>query len=1376
MTVRIGLEFAASGNSKTVSEILAIQAAIQKTAKESPGIERLASALGTNYQEAKKLAQQLNLTADQTQEAVQAFKQLQAVGADAQTTFLALAGRLGLTGEQIQGVEKAVQKYRGALGGTSQQNNILVDGVTGLAFGFNNVVSAVQSLVSAAKPAYDFLIGANEQLNAQLLSSQTNLASSTRIFQNGQEINDPAQKILATRPALEAALKQIEKDTQSLVGVTSSQVNELFQITLQNAAQLNNQSKQFPAPIEAATSLTKGWAAALKVIGVPLNQASQEINSILKGQLDQNSLLGKNLNITNEQVGKWKAQGTLVDELNKRLETFVAGNAIAARSIDGIGSNILDVFQILGREAGKPFLEPTISGLDALYKQIEANKDAILAFFKSISDQALQLLQSLGQSFQGVIQQLPGFLASGAQLSKAAIELIIDAIDRVGKVIGPVLGIWLGFQKAVIDAAFQVVNAIDVLGNIMENLAIIGSNAISPIVKKFQELLAALKPVQDAAGNLAQTFLAQLGRLNEAISNSPVGKVISSLLSELGKLAEDPQDKARQAAQAAEEAAKKAADASKGASNTLTIQGKEAQKLGDTFTQLGNKYSAAQRIIEAGLDGPELQKAFKDAVDLTKQQLELGQITQEEAEKRLNAINTNAKAEVDTQIKAKDTIVATRKNQLDDELAEIQVGQAKIQAQQAAGNLSEIAADRELTNLKVQEIQKRIEAAQRTQQTTTGDAKQKAINEEKKLQAELEKTQAEFAARERDRELKRFDNRRAISEANFAQGKTTQQQYNNELLAIDLAKSDAELKQLQDQLAKLSAADTAGREAINAKIAEVLKRRADIQKAAYDREVQLIEQQIEVVNDRIKAAETERQIDIQKLVNAGVLSEGQANQQRLASTEQRIREELAAEQDKYNKLKALPALTNPQQEAARQNQLRDQLQKTAQLQLQLLQNQEQREQAVRDAAIKAIQRQNAIQKAASDQAVTGLEKQIAATNRSAAAQEAINRSLDRQQKLLQSARSLDKALSDQRSSALNGELSGIDRAIALRKQLDSEQDPKKRQAIEQAINQLGFNAQQTESQFLQRKQQIEEQLAQQKRAALEAEQASQRTLLELDLQREESQARQQVLAAKRNVLDAESARIRAEQGVNDARAALAQAKQIKDAGERSVAIAQAQAQLAAAQQQLGNSKDQSAFAKSALSDAEKGLADQSTIAQNSRAALSSQQQAELAALGTEDNLRKVNSQLEISLARADEFAKAMERAASASGKIGSGTGIGIEARREGGAVTAGQPYLVGEDGPELVMPSRSGWVLTAQQTAALLGNAGMNGFSLPSVGGAASDPSLLQEVRSLNSSIGQIAEQAAYPKTLVVQNDQPEASAARIWADLSRERVRRSKL
>jgi hypothetical protein len=60
--------------------------------------------------------------------------------------------------------------------------------------------------------------------------------------------------------------------------------------------------------------------------------------------------------------------------------------------------------------------------------------------------------------------------------------------------------------------------------------------------------------------------------------------------------------------------------------------------------------------------------------------------------------------------------------------------------------------------------------------------------------------------------------------------------------------------------------------------------------------------------------------------------------------------------------------------------------------------------------------------------------------------------------------------------------------------------------------------------------------------------------------------------------------------------------------------------------------------------------------------------------------------------------------------------FGWGARAKGGPVSAGMPYMVGEEGPELIVPDANGMVLTAAETAALGRGAGSGGRG--AVGGA----------------------------------------------------------
>jgi len=63
--------------------------------------------------------------------------------------------------------------------------------------------------------------------------------------------------------------------------------------------------------------------------------------------------------------------------------------------------------------------------------------------------------------------------------------------------------------------------------------------------------------------------------------------------------------------------------------------------------------------------------------------------------------------------------------------------------------------------------------------------------------------------------------------------------------------------------------------------------------------------------------------------------------------------------------------------------------------------------------------------------------------------------------------------------------------------------------------------------------------------------------------------------------------------------------------------------------------------------------------------------------------------------------------------------MGIQSRQEGGPVEAGKPYLVGEDGPELIIPTQDGTVVSNEDTEAraavskILADAGVGSYQVP---------------------------------------------------------------
>jgi hypothetical protein len=1322
-SLKLGLLVSLDGGQKTVAELLAIQKAVADLAKDSPGVEALAQALGITYKEAEKLAKTLDISADRAAAAVSRLQQLNSVSADSKTKFAVLTSELGLTVDQIKGLESAASgDLLGRLGqGAANYGNQVAD----LAFKFNNVVGAVQNLAAAARPAYDFLIASNEELNQQILKSQTNLASSSRIFQGGQEITDPTAKINASRPQIDAALKQIETDTQSLVGVTSAQVNDLFQVTLTNAAELNKQSKQFPDPISAATSLTKGWAASLQVLGVEAGQARSEINAILKGQVNADSDVAKNLNITNEQVKAWKSQGILVDELNKRLETFVAGNAIAARSVAGIGSNIQDIVERLGRTVGQPLMEPFITALEEIYKFVQTNEGAIVQFFQSVTGNALVAGGEIGKNLLPVLQTLIDFVAEAAPLAQNLFTLIGNGVAVVSQALGPLLT----------TLGQVIVTATDGLAKLSE--------------------LALLNQINDAADAIAVLDATTNNLSQSSTDTASALKVLNQAQADGGKLTaeqaarqEDLQKKAKLLVPALDEqiaaykaiagvtpevqaqinaniksleAQKKALGSSSGG---ITIQAKELQSLGTTYEQLGKQAKDAQAGIDSqgGGDSARFKESAQQLVDVTQQQLELGQITKEQAAARLTEIANNTRVEVGVQKSASEAISKIRQQELSQQKSDLDAQIAQVEASAADGTKGPVEAAQEVTRLKKEQ-----------------------------LDLQLADVQAAIAAETK-----------AIAEGRGSASK--------------LKGLQSQQKSLQAQSQK-EAADGAKR-VQDARFAEIDK----VEKKAVE---------------AASAAETQRQIETQKLINQGVLRKEDAEQKKLESSKQTISAELAAEKASQAALSATPKTGNKKLDEEREAKKLESKQRTAQLTLKLLENEQQQQEAITRAVQRRIDTQY-------QQTKNALEAQTQAIQQQLVAQEALTKGLERQQSILAAQKSLQGAISGLSQGQFSTAISLLEGQFAQEDKLKSAQE--KRAELQKQLNepalQLKPNATPEDKEAFAKEQEAQ---AQRKAAAkteldaLDKQAARENRIQALRLEAERAKLAQllQSQALERQSLDLEIQKT----------AALRQQEEIRlriDAIQAKAATAQAQADLAKLQADKTSTPEaikaaqlqvQASQAKeSGVVQQQQALTQQKTLdeqlAGNQRAVLGATQQGQvlqqktaIAGLTTTTaddaqlqqqaltQARESTAALSNSFTGLDTAAMSLKSALEAlTSGVGAVSVAPIQARKDGGGVEAGMPYLVGEEGPELILPSRDGWVMTASQTAGLL-----NGVIPGNLGGIAGMPSapgyqeLVAEVKGLREQLGGLE-----PKTTnnfeIVADQDPYDRMAQIAATVNRSR------
>jgi hypothetical protein len=317
---------------------------------------------------------------------------------------------------------------------------------------------AFNQIKAAAGQFYNAFIGQNEKMRQQILATQSSLAAVQDVYINGVKSIDPTETIKAFEEPIKKSLNQIAIESLDLVGVTSGQLTDLLQIALTNATKITNQSKDFADPIKAAERLTLSFAGAFGAMQIPLFQARQEINSILSGTIDMNSRLAKGLSITNEQVRAWGSQGVLVDKLVNKLQPFVAGNALAARSVSGISSNIQEIFEITTRLAGENITALFVDGLDVIYQymkniqpQIQATLNGVTAFIGNSVKKIIEIISPFLPTLSVLRDAVLSIGGSISEIVGGSVQTLLTVLATVAPIIAPIFELLVSIVKVVAD-------------------------------------------------------------------------------------------------------------------------------------------------------------------------------------------------------------------------------------------------------------------------------------------------------------------------------------------------------------------------------------------------------------------------------------------------------------------------------------------------------------------------------------------------------------------------------------------------------------------------------------------------------------------------------------------------------------------------------------------------------------------------------------------------------------------------------------------------------------------------------------------------------------------------------------------------------------
>ncbi|AFY60364.1 hypothetical protein [Synechococcus sp. PCC 6312] len=767
--------------------------------------------------------------------------------ADLKTRLIFSAEGTGRTVGEIRQLQNEL-KRTGQEGAQSIQqldtvNTRLVGSVQELAAKYYLVISALQGIVAAARPAYDLLIGQNERLQQQILGTAASVSATNRVFQDGFQIADPTEAITAVTPLIEQSLAKIRKGSLELVGVTSGQLVDSYQI-------IAGQTGELDINLDQAADLTLDFAAALGTLGIPLFQARQEITSIAQGTIDQNSILAKTLGLTNDQVKTLKEQGRLYDVLREKLAAFRAGNALAANSIDGITSNIQELVELLGLELGAPLREQILGPLADIFEFLNSKSEQITEFLREVinlfDDIGASIRDSLGNSFSQLEAALApiqerlvalwadGTIQNGLRDLGAAIGQIIELFFEwqalLTQLIGPQIQTLLTLLPFVLKGAAALLSGISLtLQAIVRGIAILVDAVLS-----FPRLIADIGRSITSTFGLGKESVDRFFRaLVNGISDPRIRlllKLLGVSIAELGDNFDPIVEKARDATDAiVRETERLQSELASGAAGASGKIGEQIKKIDAQIESLrrstvegrANREEVQRQItvleelrraLAGAATGTEVLVSFQKEQERTLKEIErltkkFSTTLELEEQERQNRITEIANAGLESSNEIERQKLESKRQRIEQELAFERENLAKIEALQGDPDERESAIrDAKLKTAKLAGQLLENEAQQQKQ----GIAEIEQVTKESLQRLQL-------AEQERQNQIQELLN----------QGLIRQDQAERKRLQSTRERTEAEFKAEQEKLDKLEAAEGNNAEAIAAqkqKLAEITGR------------------------------------------------------------------------------------------------------------------------------------------------------------------------------------------------------------------------------------------------------------------------------------------------------------------------------------------------------------------------------------------------------------------------------------------------------------------------------------------------------------------------------------------------------------------------
>lgn len=343
--------------------------------------------------------------------------------------------------KQADSTVLAFNKFGGGLSGVSGKLMGVSGASTRLAGGLNLVRGAflvASGAVVTFVGALTLLAKRGIEINATLESSTLGIASLIASLNTLKQGDVELKGIEALNAAIPLAEEQMKK--LRIAGLETAATIETLVDAFQQAI---GAGAAAGLSLEQIRNFTIDIVQAASALKVPYQQISQEVRTILEGTIDQNARIAKALGITNAMVRNWREQGTLAEELNRRLEVFRASGERIAKTFAGVTSNAREAFDVFaGTATNRAFatitqrLQGVIENvIDTKALDINNRLKPVADFFDDLATGAATRLFDVIDGGIDLLKEMGDFLKDNRDLVDElsfSTDLLLDRVASLG--------------------------------------------------------------------------------------------------------------------------------------------------------------------------------------------------------------------------------------------------------------------------------------------------------------------------------------------------------------------------------------------------------------------------------------------------------------------------------------------------------------------------------------------------------------------------------------------------------------------------------------------------------------------------------------------------------------------------------------------------------------------------------------------------------------------------------------------------------------------------------------------------------------------------------------------------------------------------------